>query len=1138
MNQRHVTAVVLLSGSTTLSTHQQTTDALAAQARAPERVIAVAPSTLDPAIRARLDRDRDAGAIDEIIDISATVGRAGAIREVLELISRRGDSDAAARGSAAHENSHDPVIESPVPEPQRTGRRGGRRAAEVDRKALERRRTQEAEHLARVPIRLREERRMGRRAEVAGRDENWLWFLVDGSPPGHDALEQQLDVIGRSPNTAVVGAKRVRYSGSAAATWDPNRPRTADAADALVDVGLTLTHGGRIITGVDAGEIDQGQADWRQDVLAVALPGMLIRERTLRGLDGLDPDLPEPWAEIDLCHRVWRSGERVTVQSRARVLFPDPSRPALERAREQRTGQFLVLLKHRPAVLALVMVLLSPLTVLLRMIGAIAVSEPRRAVTELTAWLSALPLVPRILRRGRLDRRRASVPEGRLAPLYLPRAEGVRRRLDDIGIRLFADDDRARRIRRTTWGIAGTRHGIDDADYGRHVVWTVVVALAASVLSLAALRDLFGRGELSGPALSTLPRDWRDTWEAAWSTWVPQQLGARGPGDPLVRLLGHVPVDGSVLVETIIFCAIPLSALFSWWAAGAITRAVGARLVLTVTWALAPSLLSALDLGAWPLAMVHLLLPLLALAVGRAIGLPHKVSQASIPAAAVGGLLLLVLGAVQPALVILVAAGLALVAAAVPGRRLRLLWVLIPSLALHLPYLPVYLGHPRTLLAVAGTSGVEPTASTLDVLMLWPHDPGLDGRLSSFLGAIDPVILQWLPALPLVPVVAAALFAPVLRGPAGLAGRVSVLMAAAGMLAVLVAASTVTSVAGGKLVPPPVHALLSLVLLALMIGAGASFDALARRGSEDSRVRSTVTAVTGGLVAAVCVITVAGWSVLLPGGLAIERTDGGRVPAAAADQGRADTRARVMLLEQTGDGDIEATVIVHGADSIIQNSAIASARQVETVLTGEQIDADPGSTALRDAVAVMLTGSGDSAEPDAGSAGDSGLSALALSYVVVPGDPSEQDELVSALDASTLLEKVTASSSGGMWRVIDATPNAHVRDGDEVVPLSSGAVGAQGEVPAADDARTVVLAQRFDGQWRGTLDGNRLEPVLVDGWAQGFVLPAGAAGHIEIEREQPARVVWQLALYSVIVLTVLVAVPWRPRAGAAEELYG
>src|SRR5699024_12267219 len=80
---------------------------------------------------------------------------------------------------------------------------------------------------------------------------------------------------------------------------------------------------------------------------------MLIREETLREVGGLDPDLPTPWAEIDLCHRVWRHGERVAVQSDARVLFPDPEGPRRQRMQEQRTGQLLLLLKHRSTLMAM-----------------------------------------------------------------------------------------------------------------------------------------------------------------------------------------------------------------------------------------------------------------------------------------------------------------------------------------------------------------------------------------------------------------------------------------------------------------------------------------------------------------------------------------------------------------------------------------------------------------------------------------------------------------------------------------------------------------------------------------------------------------------------------------------------------------
>src|SRR5699024_4761426 len=101
-----------------------------------------------------------------------------------------------------------------------------------------------------------------------------------------------------------------------------------------------------------------------------------------------------------------------------------------------------------------------------------------------------------------------------------------------------------------------------------------------------------------------------DLWDAAWASWIPGGLGERGPGDSLVRLLGPLPVGGDLLIEGLVFAAVPVSALLAWWASGALTRAVGARLVISSVWALAPSLLTALAVGAWPLLLVHMLLPL------------------------------------------------------------------------------------------------------------------------------------------------------------------------------------------------------------------------------------------------------------------------------------------------------------------------------------------------------------------------------------------------------------------------------------------------------------------------------------------------------------------------------------------------
>src|SRR5690625_7615922 len=100
--------------------------------------------------------------------------------------------------------------------------------------------------------------------------------------------------------------------------------------------------------------------------------------------------MPTPWAEIDLCHRVWRHGERVAVQYDARVLFPDPEGPRRQRMQEQRTGQLLLLLNHRSTLMAMLMLLMSPVTALLRIAAAAAASTPPRAVMELRASLAAL----------------------------------------------------------------------------------------------------------------------------------------------------------------------------------------------------------------------------------------------------------------------------------------------------------------------------------------------------------------------------------------------------------------------------------------------------------------------------------------------------------------------------------------------------------------------------------------------------------------------------------------------------------------------------------------------------------------------------------------------------------------------------
>lgn len=955
-------------------------------------------------------------------------------------------------------------------------------------------------------------------------EQSWLWFVPADSAPGPRALALELDAAASDELVAVVGAAQ-RWEREAPSSAEDPVPepavRTADDADGLVDVGLTLTHGARIVTGIEVGEIDQGQLDWRADVLAVPLAGMLVREELYRAAGGLDPALTAPWAEIVLCHRVWRRGARVAVVPAAHVLGPSRDPDLIGDPRTHRRGQILTRLAISAWPLVVLHVLLLPLETLARMVGAVVTHRPRGLLDEPIAWAGAMRRAPALLRRTVRAARRARTSRRRLAPLFVSRREAVRRRLEAAWTATFADDERSRRIRRTTWGIAGTTHGMKDADYGRHGTWTLAVALVSIALTALSLRRLIGGGDLVGPALVPLPDDWRTGWQAAWTDWVPTGLGARGAADPLVRLLGHLPLSGAAPTDVILLGAIPLSALAAWWAAGALTRAVGARLVLAVAWALAPALLASLSEGRWPVLVAHVLLPVLALAIGRAVGLPHKVSQASISAAAAGGLVLLVIGAVQPVLVLLVALALALVAIVVPGRRLRLLWVLVPSLALHAPYLPTYLDAPRTLLAMSTQSGVAVARPTATALWgLWPAGAPAWSVAAPWVGAD---VAALLPVLVLAPVVLGALVAPFLAGAAGTAGRIALVLAGVCLALAVLCAHVAVGVRGDTVLTAPTHLLQSAALLAVLLGAGCTFDALARRDGTMGRTRRVLTTVAAAVVAAATAVTVIGWTLALPGALELTRGQTPQIPAAAADQGRSDARLRTLVLTQDqpdGDGSVVASLVVDGGDSTVQHAAVVAARQAEDS-ERSSLDADPGSRALLAGTSQLVAGSEDASEA---------LGTLAVGYVVVPGAAADHPELVAALDRSPLLEKVTQNAEGGLWRVIAPRARAAADGGgDDSTLLPSDLILASGHLDPSSTTRTIVLSERREAGWTATVGGHRLERTLVDGWAQGFVVPAGVSGDVVIDRDPWWTPGAQAALAVAVLITLLLAVPWRGR---------
>ena len=99
-----------------------------------------------------------------------------------------------------------------------------------------------------------------------------------------------------------------------------------------------------------------------------------------------------------------------------------------------------------------------------------------------------------------------------------------------------------------------------------------------------------------------------------------------------------------------------------------------------------------------------------------------------------------------------------------------------------------------------------------------------------------------------------------------------------------------------------------------------------------------------------------------------------------------------------------------------------------------------------------------------------------------------------------------------------------------------GADSRRVTLPASDTARVLVVHENENVGWRATMDGHRLARVVIDGWQQGYVVPASAAGPVTLvhEGDRPYRLGLALGLALAVLLVVAAAVPSRARA--AREL--
>jgi hypothetical protein len=1028
---------------------------------------------------------------------------------------------------------------------------------------------------------------------------SWIWVLPDDGIPAADALEQLLSSVETAPSVGVAGGKQV------SATDDQR----------LWEVGFTTTRRGVRVTGIERYEVDQGQHDHRCDVLAVTGAGMLVRRDVWASTGGPDPGLAGARDDLDLCRRARLAGHRVIVVPGAVIsrtgcpVTPGgaivPSAGTAVRGPWARADRYdalhLRLAWAAWPVLPLAWLWLIP-SALVRAIPLTLSRQPRRAWHEFLAACTVLVMPHRWLRaRMRSSYRRAG--RGAMRPLLASHRDLWRQRRDVLADRFglstavtarpaprtpvtgtltdptATGDRRLRRRARDTVTITGDDSGMPDeplqiraagprlvAQSRRSALTAPLPVLVVTAIAglVASWRLLGGTGTVAGPFLTPAPATGGQLWELVSHPMRSIGLGTRAVADPFDEILAVLSAPPGVAPRAVLLALLvfapPLSALTAWIAAGQVVRIRAVRIWAALIWAAAPPLLVAIGSGRPAAALAHILLPLAALALTRAVGglrggrhghtgTSHP--RGSIAAAAAAGLTLTVILAAAPSLAVAVGLALLALALARPGSRRYLLIPVVAVGALLAPWWTAVVRDPRLLVVDPGQgSHLGSSDGTWWHVLLIPGGPeslfGDVGRdLSSVLGGGvgAGTIALILSVLAGVGVLLPGLIGLLRDGPGrtgallgwtvGLTGLGTAVVA--GRIAV---ADTADGVTVGFAGPG-----LSVFALGAVVAAVAGLWTAGERSRRPSGApRSDLVAAGVAAVAAIgAVLVLAGWSWqgTDPAGpypasgadverhpFVVDRVDADILPSVAAAEASGPAATRTLVLRVT-DSRVRWSLLHSAGPRLGQDSAAAAVTR---------LGQDSGDAALVvPVIGDLLSDSGQDAR--------SGLADLGIGAVLLLDSGDEASRL--ALDSSPGLERVLSTDGSILWRVgLDGGSTGVTRpsfarilaaDGTPLTALSLVDRTVRAYVSAGPDGRVLVLSTRADAGWTATVDGAPAAAATHAGWAQSFRLPA-EGGHVILTYQDQVAQRLMLARGSVLGLVLLAAFPWpRLRRRAAVE---
>ncbi|MFE7446401.1 glycosyltransferase [Streptomyces chartreusis] len=931
-----------------------------------------------------------------------------------------------------------------------------------------------------------------------GEPVQWLWLLHDDCAPEPDALAQLLRVV---ENEHELGRDDIAVVGPKLRGWYDRRQ--------LLEVGVTIANSGRRWTGLDRREQDQGQHDHVRPVLSVSTAGMLVRRDIFEELGGFDRRLPLMRDDVDLCWRATAAGHRVLIAPEAVVRHAEASsrerrtvdcvgRTAASPHKVDKAGAvYTLLVNTRTAVLPWVLLRLVVGTVV-RTLAYLVGKVPGQALDEIRGLMGTLLRPERII-AGRRRRGRPVIDKDEMRALFPPPGATVRATVEQAAGSLVGRSDPE-----VTSG-AG-RHGSavesgpggDDADFLEIEQFArlkrvarkpgPVLFLVLLFVSLIACRELLGGGALAGGALLPAPAESGELWSRYLDAWHPVGAGGTQSAPPylaLVAMLASTLLGSTGLAVTVLLVgSVPLAGFTAYFASRPLVESRLLRAWAAVVYAFLPAATGALAGGRIGTAVLAVLLPLIARAGVAASGLANSSdARGSWRATWAYALLLTVATAFTPIIwpiALLLGVGLLAVRRTdITAYGLRFLAQFgVPLLVLapwSLSLLPF--GFFRE-------AGLEYGASAASALDLLGASPGGPGTVSGLM---------------LIGVVLAAL-AALLRSERQLGIRTAWVVALLGFLfAVLSNGSTWAGPA------TLVHGI--ALLAAALLGAD---GARSRVAEQSFGWRQPVAALIAFTAAAGPLLVAAGWMIRGADG-PLERRDPVQVPAFVAEESGTRDQARTLVLDSDSSAHV-GYMLVRGSGARLGDAELA-------VADGENAKLDK-------IVANLVAGSGaDQADQ---------LGAFAVRYVLVhKGAPRD---VTRVLDATPGLSRLSEQNGSALWRIDRQVSRAAIVAGSgsgtaagEPQAVAAGPVEIHTTVPAGTDGRVLRLADSVDDGWTATLDGKELAPTTVDGWAQGFELPADG-GRLDVTYDDPiGHTVWLWAQGFLALVLVVMALPGRRR---------